>query len=312
MLLFNNILAGKFKHLFRKPTPVGNNLSLLESLAKFANYLDNKRDNSQLPVFISYKNITPRMQTDEMRARVAKRKEIRQRPDYVGEGRYGTVYSHGPGLVRKEIVGEGLREVQEELNNQLLLARTGLGARVDSYERDPHGGMQSIIMQDLRDNYKPVYDNRGGRNQIIDKWSLPGTVDKYRQFALEHQKQMGMLALQGMHLKDRHSGNLMQHKMTGRPIQLDPGIASHVTGKDQVKALMQATSQGFKASGQPDVADIILGVGHEYLEQGKVNEAWNFTKEAFANLQKIKKPLPIDKQIVSQSLLLSLNPSLKN
>jgi Zn-dependent M16 (insulinase) family peptidase len=145
-------------------------------------------------------------------------------------------------------------------------------------------------MQDLRDNYEPLL--KDGPIEIVDSWGYPGTQAKYRQFALDHQKQMGMLALKGMKLMDRHSGNVMQHAMTGRPMQLDAGIAKRVTGGEQVETLVEATSEGFKASGQPDIAEIISDTAYDYLAGGQVEEAWSFTKEAFANLQKIKKPLP--------------------
>ena len=57
---------------------------------------------------------------------------------------------------------------------------------------------------------------------------------------------LGQLALKGVRLEDRHNGNVLYNKMTGRPMQLDFGIAGRVEGSEQVATLANATAEGFE------------------------------------------------------------------
>ena len=216
----------------------------------------------------------------------------RTREDFVGQGAYGTIYSDEPGLVRKEMIST---EALEELNAQAIGAELGLAPRVVAYESAVHGDpeVKAIVMQDLRDNYEPAFDP-GIHPELIDVLGAAdmNTSAKNRRFAMDHQKQMGALALKGLEVKDRHTGNVMRHKMTGRPIQLDWGITRELSNlSDKVEALVNATVEGFKASGQYDIAEIINDTAYDYVVGGQIKEAWDFTKEAFASLQKIKNPV---------------------
>lgn len=225
--------------------------------------------------------------TKDMMAKADRRQAERGREDFVGQGAFGTVFSDEPGLVRKEITGSTQRDVQQEVDNQLFLAEAGVGPRVASYDTAIHGdpNVQSVVMQDLRDNYKPIVRDS---LELVDDMGNPGRSTAQKRFALAHQKQMGALALKGMQVMDRHTGNVMKHKMTGRPMQLDAGIAMRVEDEMQVEALLDATVQGFRASGQYDVAEIVSDTAYDYLAGGQAKDAWDFTREAFANLQKIK------------------------
>ena len=221
-----------------------------------------------------------------------KREAARAREDFVGQGAYGTIYSDEPGLVRKEMIST---EALEELNAQAIGAELGLAPRVVAYESAVHGDpeVKAIVMQDLRDNYEPAFDP-GIHPELIDVLGAAdmNTSAKNRRFAMDHQKQMGALALKGLEVKDRHTGNVMRHKMTGRPIQLDWGITRELSNlPDKVEALINATVEGFKASGQYDIAEIINDTVYDYVVGGQIKEAWDFTKEAFASLQKIKNPV---------------------
>ena len=225
--------------------------------------------------------------TNDIVAKATKREAERAREDFVGQGAYGTIYSDEPGLVRKEMIST---EALEELNAQAIGAELGLAPRVVAYESAVHGDpeVKAIVMQDLRDNYEPAFDP-GIHPELID---VLGAADMNtsvinRRFAMDHQKQMGALALKGLEVKDRHTGNVMRHKMTGRPIQLDWGITRELSNlSDKVEALVNATVEGFKASGQYDIAEIINDTAYDYVVGGQIKEAWDFTKEAFASLQK--------------------------
>ena len=71
-------------------------------------------------------------------------------------------------------------------------------------------------------------------------------------------------------------------------MQLDAGITHRGSPIDEVETLLDATVEGFRASGQPDVAEIIQDTAYDYLAGGQRKEAFDFTREAFAQLQKIK------------------------
>ena len=244
--------------------------------------------------FISPKSLGTYTKNDIIaKARIRDKREAeRAREDFVGQGAYGTIYSDEPGLVRKEMTSP---EALEELNAQAFAAELGLAPRVAAYESAVHGdpSVKAVIMQDLRDNYESVSNPIFGDKSVDSLGQADmNTSAKYRRFAMDHQKQMGALALKGLEVRDRHTGNVMRHKMTGRPIQLDWGITRPLVDlPDKVEALINATVEGFKASGQYDIAEIINDTVYDYVVGGQIKEAWDFTKEAFASLQKIKNPV---------------------
>lgn len=224
----------------------------------------------------------------------------RDRKDFVGEGAYGTIYSDEPGSVRKEMTSQGSIAL-EELNAQAIGAELGLAPRIVAYESAVHGDpkVKGIVMQDLSAPgsagaplYKSLVEPNNPKKQAryVKELTNPWSSTEDRLFALKHYKQMGQLALKGIDLGDRHTGNIFKHEMTGRPMQIDFGITSKVSGPEQVEALIQATQGGFAALGQYDVAEIINDTAYDYLSGGHVKEAWDFTKEAFATLQKVKNP----------------------
>ena len=79
--------------------------------------------------------------------------------------------------------------------------------------------------------------------------------------------------------------------MTGRPLQLDFGIAGKVEKEDQVMALMDATQDGLAAAGLGDVGKIYRGVVMDHIVGGEVDAAMDVAKQGFSRLQKIKAPL---------------------
>ena len=75
--------------------------------------------------------------------------------------------------------------------------------------------------------------------------------------------------------------------MTGRPLQLDFGVARKVEGDQQVMALTEATADGFEAAGLDDVADIYRATIYDMLEGGDVADAMDVAKQGFSRLQKL-------------------------
>ena len=80
----------------------------------------------------------------------------------------------------------------------------------------------------------------------------------------------------------------MKNKMTGRPLQIDFGIAQKVAGEDQVMALANATADGLEAAGIGDIGSIYRATVMDLLEGGDVTDAMDVAKQGFSRLQKIK------------------------
>ena len=190
----------------------------------------------------------------------------------IGAGSYGTVYqSDEPGYVIKQNHPQRFTDdLETETNLQAIAAELGIAPAIRSYERFPEG-TQRIEMADARTNYVPT--------------------DGSAATEMRTAQQLGELALKGVRLEDRRGANVMQHSMTGRPLQLDFGIAGRVSGEDQALVLAEATADGMKAAGLGDLGDILYATVGDMVAGGDVAEAMDLAKQGFSRLQKIKAPL---------------------
>ena len=202
------------------------------------------------------------------------------RSEPIGAGGYGVVYeSDVPGNVMKQShQPDGLfpgvqTSLTDEANLQAIAAEMGIAPRVAGIETFPGGIGNRIEMQDVRPNFEP----HGPTSQF------PSGRD-----AVRVNQQLGELALKGVRLEDRHNGNVLYNKMTGRPMQLDFGIAGRVEGSEQAATLAMATAEGFEAAGLGDVASIYRATVMDLLEGGDVADAMDVAKQGFSRLQKIK------------------------
>ena len=196
----------------------------------------------------------------------------------IGAGAYGVVYqSDVPGNVIKQSSQWG-QDFQKEADLQAIAADMGIAPQVRGLELFTGGIGDRIEMADVRQNYRPA--DASHLNLLDD----PTTTIRTAQ-------QVGALALKGIRLQDRHAGNVMQHRMTGRPIQLDFGVADRISDDQQAAYLAEVTAEGFTAAGIGDVGDILRATVYDYLEGGQVKEAMDVAKQGFSRLQKIKGPL---------------------
>ena len=202
------------------------------------------------------------------------------RSEPIGSGGYGVVYaSDVDGNVMKQShQPDGLfpgvqTSLTDEANMQAVAAEMGIAPRIAGIETFPGGIGNRIEMQDVRPNFELHRTNR----------QFPSGRD-----AVRVNQQLGALALKGVDLDDRHTGNIMYNKMTGRPMQLDFGKSRNVTGEDQVAALTNATEAGFAAAGLGDVAEIYSATVYDLLAGGDVADAMDVAKQGFSRLQKIK------------------------
>ena len=204
------------------------------------------------------------------------------RAEPIGTGGNAVVYaSDTPGNVMKQshIADESFpgQSLEDEANLQAIAAELGIAPRVAGLEKFPAGIGNRIEMQDVRPNFETHGANYRGYPEGAD--------------ALRVSQQLGQLALKGIRLEDRHNGNVLYNKMTGRPLQLDFGIAGKVDGSEQAATLALATAEGFEAAGLGDVGSILTATVMDYLEGGQVDEAMDLAKQGFSRLQKLKAPV---------------------
>ncbi len=233
--------------------------------------------------------VRPGVSPEEVRAMAAEAaKRAKQR---IGGGQFGQVYEASPGFVVKEITLENKQNLLNEINTQARAAELGLAPKIQSASLDlpkigdkviplepgPNPKMRGdIVMQDLRENYNQaeVFTN---------------------QQQLDQAKQMARLSLNNISLGDRHSGNIMFNKTTGRPIQLDFGGTS-ILKNDRQKAsnLSLSVAQGLHAAGLKEEALIFSGTVQDLLYTDPAM-ALDVAKQGLSRLQKIKAPITPDK-----------------
>ena len=207
------------------------------------------------------------------------------RSEPIGAGTYGVVYaSDVPGNVIKQGLypddsprWDKPTALTTEANLQAIAAEMGIAPRVAGLETFPGGIGNRIEMADTRKNFAKHDSN----NRLF-----PEGRD-----AVRVSQQLGQLALKGIDLGDRTTDNIVYNKMTGRPMQIDFGIAGKVEGPQQVASLAYATAEGFEAAGLGDVAEIYRATVFDLLEGGDVADAMDVAKQGFSRLQKIKAPL---------------------
>ena len=205
------------------------------------------------------------------------------RTEPIGAGGNAVVYaSDVPGNVMKQLTyrDEGkfglpgdAPKVIDEANLQAIAAEMGIAPRLAGVETFPGGIGNRIEMADVRTNFEP----HGNGSQF------PSGRD-----AVRVNQQLGALALKGVRLDDRHNGNVLYNKQTGRPMQIDFGIAGRVEGSEQVATLANVTAEGFEAAGLGEVASIYRATVMDLLEGGDVADAMDVAKQGFSRLQKIK------------------------
>ena len=223
------------------------------------------------------------------------------RSEPIGAGTYGVVYaSDVPGNVMKQTHAswrDAGPDLEKEANLQAIAADMGIAPRVAGLEQFPGGIGNRIEMQDVRPNFE--------RHSPGDEW--PTGRD-----AVRINQQLGQLALKGVRLEDRHGGNVVYNKHTGRPMHLDFGIAGRVEGSEKVATLANATAEGFESAGLVEEASIYRATVMDLLEGGDVSDAMDVAKQGFAQLQKIKQPLakgrvPSAKTVLAEQALAEFN-----
>lgn len=162
-----------------------------------------------------------------------------------------------------------------------------------------------IQMQDLRENYVPLGVNTGDpiahyREPDFAGGPSPGgeisynpalTPAQVKIAELNTHKQLAQLALKDISLTDRHKQNIFVHKMTGRPMQIDFGLAEQITNPTQKAAVISRhVANGLTVAGLQEEAKIFLATTSSLLSADP-EMALDVAKQGLSRLQKIKTPI---------------------
>lgn len=234
-----------------------------------------------------------------MAARAAQRQKV-------GSGQFGQVYEGTPGAVVKEIPLENKTDLLNEINLQAKAAELGvaprlqetyigppqIGDRTVPVEPGPNPKMRGeITMQDLRKNYTQL-------GTPIDLYNPQLNETQIKIAEVETYKQLSQLALNGIALSDRHGQNIFVHNMTGRPMQIDFGLAKELkTPSEKAGMLAYHVGSGLQAAGLADEASTLVQLVNEVgqfnsmtMRYDNPEAALDMAKQGLSRLQKIKLP----------------------
>ena len=231
--------------------------------------------------------------------------------DFVGEGQFGRVVEIAPGFVEKRqapLVEWGgyldddprgvfdgriddYRDVQKEFDDINQLNKMHMGPAAYGYNKNDDGST-SYVMEDLSNNFETGFDHIQRNNEA-------GDFLKNKLFEVKRKQQEAASAHSGLILGDRHPGNVMVNKLTGRPIQLDPS-AKRMKDSDPLIDVQsgrrynrdfnvaQNVAEGFYAADLTDEAEIYSGLFNEAMQRGDEEEMHYLAQSGLSRLQKIK------------------------
>lgn len=214
----------------------------------------------------------------------------------IGAGQFGTVYALSDGLVQKELPIEYKNKVLMEANLQDVGARLGISPSIHAVATGPISAFGTTLpmetglnprvqgqieMQDLRPTHASYHDyvqSNPAKAQAVD---------------LKTHQQLAQLVLQNTNLSDRHPGNIMVNQVTGRPSQLDYGLATRINNDvEKIANLTLHVANGLGSAGLDEEGQIFMATVTDLLvnKQDPVN-AMDVAKQGLAMLQKIKQPV---------------------
>lgn len=240
----------------------------------------------------------------------------------IGEGKFKQIYeAETPGMVlavQPEIVewngysdsgrtmgprespgGGGLhyapQELQAEYDIMDALSKVGIAPRVAGGVTVVPGKAAGYEMQDLRQNYTEMADVVQRRNQEYQAAKDAGDEAKIKQLqrqerlrGVKQNQQEAVAGMKGYELWDRHEGNIMNHNMMNRPMQVDLGLHQQVNGFEQDQVIANKTINGLRYAGLQDEADILHGLLQESANRGDEAAFHDLTQQGASRLMKIK------------------------
>jgi len=214
----------------------------------------------------------------------------------IGSGMFATVYDIGNQTVQKELQNTAKQKVLREVDLQAVGAESGISPQIRAVEAGPVTGFGMTFPMDPGPN--PQVTGR------IEMQNMNPTHSSYANYVgtdklkaqgvdLKTHQQLAQLALKDIALGDRHPGNIMVNQMTGRPSQIDYGLAEKITNPIQkVAVLTQHVANGFGSAGLNEEGHILLATVNDLLlNKNDVAGAMDIAKQGMAMLQKIKTPV---------------------
>jgi hypothetical protein len=214
----------------------------------------------------------------------------------IGAGVYGVVYDIGNNIVQKELPNTAKQKVLTEADLQAIGAESGISPQIHAVETGPVTGFGKTLPMAPGPN--PQVTGQ------IEMQNLNPTHSSYRDYIskdkfkaqsvdLKTHQQLAQLALKNVSLTDRHPGNIMVNQMTGRPSQIDYGLAKQITDPvEKVTVLTQHVANGFGSAGLDEEGHILLATVNDLLlNKNDVASAMDVAKQGMAILQKIKTPI---------------------
>lgn len=233
---------------------------------------------------------------------------------FVGEGQFGRVEELAPGYVVKKqaplvefggykedsVKGNTIgsvydyRDVAAEVDQLNYLNKKHITPKVEKFIVD-NDGSSEVIMKDLRDNYEggEEYYERISEKAAEGAQQEAQAMLEAKLFNVKRRQQEAIAASAGVELQDRHEGNVMRHKMTGRPLQIDPS-GKYVEGFERDSALANAAVGGMYNAGLSDEAQILQGLLNEAYDKGDAKAFHSLAQQGAASLHKIKRVPTLD------------------
>lgn len=254
-------------------------------------------------------------------------KAAKQAKEFIGRGQFGAVYAETPGVVRKHILEEDVKNVLNESNLQAIAADLNIAPRINEVTITPSGPNAggTILMQDLRKNYVPLGVDeavtallRGEPDWTGGEWAQRNiqpnkelSKTQYQMAQVDTHKQLAQLALNDVMLQDRHAQNIFVNKLSNRPMQIDFGHAMKLTTPSQkAGALAFHVGNGLAAAGLQEEASLFTSlvneVGQFNFNSGAYENpeaALDMAKQGLSRLQKIKGPQIEQIAAVQQKIL---------
>ena len=247
--------------------------------------------------------------------------------DFVGEGQFGRVRELAPGYVVKDqaplvefagyrtdgsgnqtgnprgknLVGRGgtikdYRDVAEEVDQLKYLNKKGaITPGVEAFNINDDGSTE-VIMRDLRENFEggnEYYERLNEQANSGDAKVQAQAMKDARVFEVKRRQQEAAAAMAGVELQDRHEGNVMRHKMTGRPLQIDPS-GRRVSGVDRTIAISEPVVDAFYKAGLTDEAQIFEGLLSEAANANDYDTYKDLVQQGASRVMKMKNVVDAD------------------
>jgi hypothetical protein len=188
------------------------------------------------------------------------------------------------------------RDVAKEVDQlKYLNKKGGITPGVEAFNINDDGSTE-VIMRDLRENFEGGTDYYGRLKEQFesgDSKAQAQALKDSRMFDVKRRQQEAAAAIHGVQLGDRHEGNVMRNKMTGRPLQIDPS-GRNVSGVNRTLAISEPVVDAFYKAGLTDEAQIFEGLLSEAREADDYDTYKDLVQQGASRVMKMKNVVDAD------------------